>query len=109
MELIIFVIIMVAVLVLPLKLAAAMLGAKNTGVFYCLFALLLALIIQRIVGGMLPGVTDSAGILMTIPLAAIAYMLVLGTGFLKAILIALLQGVITYFAMLLFVDLPWAV
>ncbi|MCO1332992.1 hypothetical protein MO867_01440 [Microbulbifer sp. OS29] len=106
MELIIFVLIMVAVLVLPLKMAAALLGAKNTGVFYCLFALLLALIIQRIVGGMLPGVTDSAGILMTIPLAAIAYMLVLGTGFLKAILIALLQGVITYFAMLIFASMP---
>ncbi|MEW5251401.1 hypothetical protein [Microbulbifer sp. 2201CG32-9] len=102
MELIIFVIVMVAILVLPLKMAAAMMGAKNTGVFYCLFALLLALIIQRVVGGMLPGVSDSVGLLLTIPLAAIAYMLVLGTGFLKAIIIALLQGIITFFAMLLF-------
>ncbi|GAB2890583.1 hypothetical protein ACCI51_03400 [Microbulbifer echini] len=102
MELILFVIIMVAVLVLPLKMAAAMMGARNTGVFHCLFALLLALIVQRIVGGMLPGVSDSAGILLTIPLAAIAYMLVLGTGFLKAIIIAILQGIITFLAMLLF-------
>ncbi|USD21775.1 hypothetical protein [Microbulbifer variabilis] len=102
MELILFVIIMVAVLVLPLKMAAAMMGARNTGVFHCLFALLLALIVQRIVGGMLPGVSDSAGVLLTIPLAAIAYMLVLGTGFLKAIIIAILQGIITFLAMLLF-------
>lgn len=102
MELIIFVIIIVAVLVLPLKMAAAMMGARNTGVFHCLFALLLAVIIQRIVGGMIPGVSENLGILLTIPLAALAYMLVLGTGFLKAIVIALLQGLIMIAAMMLF-------
>ncbi|WP_323845895.1 hypothetical protein [Microbulbifer magnicolonia] len=102
MELIIFVIIIVAVLVLPLKMAAAMMGARNTGVFHCLFALLLAVIVQRIVGGMIPGVSENLGILLTIPLAAIAYMLVLGTGFMKAIIIALLQGLIMIAAMMLF-------
>ncbi|SEA22124.1 hypothetical protein [Microbulbifer marinus] len=102
MELIIFVIIIVAVLVLPLKMAAAMMGARNTGVFHCLFALLLAVIVQRIVGGMIPGVSENLGILLTIPLAALAYMLVLGTGFLKGIIIALLQGLIMIVAMMLF-------
>ncbi len=102
MELIIFVIIIVAVLVLPLKMAAAMMGARNTGVFHCLFALLLAVIVQRIVGGMIPGVSENLGILLTIPLAALAYMLVLGTGFLKGIVIALLQGLIMIVAMMLF-------
>lgn len=102
MELIIFVIVIVAVLVLPLKMAAAMMGARNTGVFHCLFALLLAVIVQRIVGGMIPGVSENLGILLTIPLAAVAYMLVLGTGFLKGIIIAILQGLIMIAAMMLF-------
>ncbi len=101
MEFIILLIVVLAVLVLPLKMAAAMLGARNTGAFYCLFALLLAVIIQRVVGGMIPGVTEEYGMLITIPLAAVAYMLVLGTGFLKAILIALVQGLILIGATLL--------
>lgn len=101
MEFIILLIVVVAVLVLPLKMAAALLGARNTGTFYCLFALLLAVIIQRFVGGMIPGVTEEYGMLITIPLAAIAYMLVLGTGFLKAILIAIVQGLILIGAVLL--------
>ena len=95
MEFLILLIIVVAILVLPLKLAAGMLGARNTGVFSCLFALLLAVIIQHFVGGMIPGVTEEFGVLLTIPIAAIAYMLVLGTGFLKGILIALIQGLLT--------------
>ena len=94
MEFIILLIVVVAVLVLPLKMAAAMMGARNTGAFYCLFALLLAVVIQRFVGGMIPGVTEEFGLLITIPLAAIAYMLVLGTGFLKAIAIAIVQGLL---------------
>jgi hypothetical protein len=101
MEFIILLIIVVAVLVLPLKMAAALLGARNTGAFYCLFALLLAVIIQRFAGGLIPGVTEEWGLLLTIPLAAIAYMLVLGTGFLKAILIAIVQGLILIGATLL--------
>ena len=94
MEFLITLIIILAVLVLPLKMAAAMLGARNTGVFSCLFALLLAVIIQHFVGGLIPGVTQEWGLLITIPLAAIAYMLVLGTSFLKAIVIALVQGLL---------------
>ncbi|MFC6632415.1 hypothetical protein [Microbulbifer taiwanensis] len=101
MEFIILLIVIVAVLVLPLKMAAAMLGARNTGAFHCLFALLLAVIIQRFVGGLIPGVTEEYGMLITIPLAAIAYMLVLGTGFLKAVLIAIVQGLILIGATLL--------
>ncbi|KUJ82905.1 hypothetical protein AWR36_010160 [Microbulbifer flavimaris] len=101
MEFIILLIIVVAVLVLPLKMAAAMMGARNTGAFYCLFALLLAVIIQRVVGSMIPGVSEELGFLLSIPLAAVAYMLVLGTGFLKGILIALVQGLITVGAFLL--------
>ncbi|WP_237068447.1 hypothetical protein [Microbulbifer guangxiensis] len=101
MELIILLIIIVAVLVLPLKMAAAMIGARNTGTFYCLFALLLAVVIQRVAGGMIPGVTQELGFLISIPLAALAYMLVLGTGFLKGIAIALVQGLITVAAVLL--------
>ncbi|QKX15547.1 hypothetical protein [Microbulbifer sp. YPW1] len=95
MEFLILLIIVVAILVVPLKMAAGMLGARNTGVFSCLFALLLAVIIQHFVGGMIPGVTEELGLLITIPLAAIAYMLVLGTGFLKGILIAIIQGLLT--------------
>ncbi|MFD1216063.1 hypothetical protein [Microbulbifer celer] len=95
MEFLILLIVVLVVLVLPLKMAAAMLGARNTGVFACLFALLLAVIIQHFVGGLIPGVTEEWGLLITIPLAALAYMLVLGTGFFKAVLIALVQGLIT--------------
>ena len=95
MEFLILLIIVVAILVLPLKMAAGMLGARNTGVFSCLFALLLAVIIQHFVGALIPGVSAELGLLLTIPLAAIAYMLVLGTGFLKGILIAIIQGLLT--------------
>lgn len=95
MEFLITLIIILVILVLPLKMAAAMMGARNTGVFACLFALLLAIIIQHFVGGLIPGVTEEWGLLLTIPLAAVAYMLILGTGFLKAIVIALVQGLLT--------------
>lgn len=95
MDFLILLIIVVAVLVLPLKMAAAMMGARNTGVFSCLFALLLAVIIQYFFGSLIPGITEQWGLLITIPLAAIAYMLVLGTSFLKAIVIAIVQGLIT--------------
>lgn len=101
MEFIILLIVVVVVLVLPLKMAAALLGARNTGTFHCLFALLLAVTIQHFVGGMIPDVTEEFGLLITIPLTAVAYMLILGTGFLKAILIAIVQGLIMIGAALL--------
>lgn len=67
-----------------MKMATTTLSSRNTGVFSYLFALQLAVAVQHLVSSLIPGVTEEWSLLITISVAAIAYMLVLGTGFLKA-------------------------
>lgn len=94
METLINLLIVVLLLVLPLKFAAKFIGAKNTGFFSCLFALIVSALFQFGVDYYFPGLDDTYGWLVTVPVAAIAYMLVLGTTFLKGILIAIVQVIL---------------
>ncbi len=90
--------IILAILILPIKFAATYVRAKNTGVFMCLLALIFAAIIQKGVSISFPLISlqhpifDSIGALL---LSAFAYMLVLGTTYLKGIAIALIQILLT--------------
>lgn len=94
METLINLLIVVLLLVLPLKFAAKFIGARNTGFFSCLFALIVSALFQFGVDYYFPGLDDTYGWLVTVPVAAIAYMLVLGTTFLKGILIAIVQVIL---------------
>ncbi|MCW8856395.1 MAG: hypothetical protein OQJ95_03455 [Kangiella sp.] len=94
METLINLLIVVLLLVLPLKFAAKFIGARNTGFFSCLFALIVSALFQFGVDHYFPGLDDTYGWLVTVPVAAIAYMLVLGTTFLKAILIGVIQVIL---------------
>lgn len=89
-----------ALLVFPVKIAASLVGAHKTGFFTCLFALIIAALIQAAAGYLIPGVSQSMGVLLSLPLTALAYMMVLETTFLKALLIAVLQGVFLVLAVL---------
>lgn len=94
METLISLLIVVLLLVLPLKFAAKFIGAKNTGFFSCLFALIVSALFQYGVDYYFPGLDDTYGWLVTVPVAALAYMLVLGTTVLKAVLIAIVQVIL---------------
>jgi hypothetical protein len=100
LELLISLIIIIAILVIPIKMAASMMGARRTGVLYCLVAVILASLIQQAVARVIPSIDQSLGMLLAIPLAAISYMLVLDTTFIKGICIAILQGVILVLGLL---------
>lgn len=95
MELLITLLVIIVILIIPVQLAAEWAGARNTDMLSCLVALIFAALIQRGFGILVPGVEQNLGLLITIPLSAIAYMLVLGTGFFKGILIAIAQGILT--------------
>ncbi|ACV26234.1 hypothetical protein [Kangiella koreensis] len=94
METLISLLIVVLLLVLPLKFAAKFIGAKNTGFFACLFALIVSALFQYGVDYYFPRLDDTYDWLITVPVAALAYMLVLGTSFLKAVLIAIVQVIL---------------
>lgn len=94
METIITLIITIVLLVLPLKFAAKLIGAANTGFFSCLFAIIIAALLQFGVNHFFPNLDNTYGWLVTVPIAAVAYMLVLGTTFLKGILIAIVQAIL---------------
>jgi len=94
METLINLLIVVLLLVLPLKFAAKFIGARNTGFFSCLFALIVSALFQYGFNQLFPGLDKTYGLIVTIPVAALAYMLVLGTTFLKGILIAIVQGIL---------------
>lgn len=92
------ILVILAILILPVKLAANYVGAQNTGVFYCIAALILAAAIQDVVRILLLGVMldySVLGHLVSILLSAFAYMLVLGTSYGKGIVIAILQVILT--------------
>ena len=105
MGLILTFLVMTAVMVIPVKMAASIVGAKNTGFFSCFWAIVVAGIIQLIAARLIPGLSEQLGILLSLPLVAIAYMMVLETSFIKGILIAILQGILLFVLMFLFAGL----
>ena len=103
-ELIVILIILV-ILILPVKLAADYVRAQNTGVLYCIVALILAAAIQQVIVLVLPQLTFDYPVLhplFSIFLSGFAYMLVLGTSYGKGIVIAILQIILTIALLFLF-------
>ena len=95
---ILIILIILAILILPIKLAANYVGAKNTGMLMCLVALIFAAVIQKAVIVFLPQVGMAyyaLNPLASILLSAFAYMLILGTTYVKGIIIAILQIILT--------------
>lgn len=95
MELIIGLAVVTIILIVPIKIAASMVGAQRNGIFSCFFAILLSAIIQAAAAKLIPGISERLGVLLSLPLAAIAYAFILGTSFFKGIGIAILQIVVT--------------
>jgi hypothetical protein len=94
-----------AILILPVKLAADYVGARNTGVLMCIVALIFAAVIQHAVAILLPQLAfnyPALSPLVSILLSAFAYMLVLGTSYGKGIAIAILQVILTVLLVFLF-------
>ena len=98
MEFLIFLVIILAVLIGPIKIAAKIVGAKNSGFFACFIAILFSAAIHRGVEIYFPGLGDYpkyVGDIVSFGLAGIAYMMVLGTTFFKGLAIAVIQIILT--------------
>ena len=102
MELIIGLAIVTIILIVPIKIAASMVGAQRTGIFSCFFAILLSAVIQAVVAKLIPGISEKLGILLSLPLTALSYAMILGTTFFKGIGIAIIQVVVTIGVLFLF-------
>jgi len=99
------ILVILAILILPVKLAADYVGARNTGFLMCIVALIFAAIIQKAVAVLLPQLAfnyPALSPLISILLSALAYMLVLGTSYGKGIAIAILQVILTILLVFLF-------
>ena len=70
---------------LPVKMAAAAMGAERTGVFWCLLALIGSGIMHGL-GTLVPCI----GSIVAFLLSAVAFAAILGTGFLRGIAIEIL-------------------
>lgn len=102
---IIMLLVILAVLILPVKLAADYVGARNTGFLMCIVALIFAALIQKSVAILLPQLSfkyPALHPLISILLSALAYMLVLGTTYGRGIAIAILQIILTVLLIFLF-------
>jgi len=95
MQLIIAFIVITIILIVPIKIAASMVGARRTGIFHCFIAIVLAALLQGAAARLIPGISEMLGVLLALPLAAVAYMLILDTTFFKSLGIAIIQGVVT--------------
>ena len=81
--------IILSIITLPVKLAADMLGAKRTGVLWCLLALIGSSILHGL-GLVVPVI----GSIIAFLLSSLAFAVILGTGFLKGIGIHILSIII---------------
>jgi hypothetical protein len=77
--------------ILPIKLAATWVGAERTGWFICLFAGIIAGIISAIANQIV-----HFGAIGSIFVVGAVYMLVLGTTYVRGLIIAVLELVLTY-------------
>jgi hypothetical protein len=97
--------VILALLILPIKLAANYVGAQNTGVLFCVVALIFAGAIQKAVAVLLPQLAfdyPALSPLISILLSGFAYMLVLGTSYGKGIVIAILQVILSVLLIFVF-------
>ncbi len=101
----VIILIVLAILILPVKLAADYVGARNTGVLMCIVALIFAAAIQKAVAVLLPQLAfyyPALSPLVSILLSAFAYMMILGTSYGKGIAIAILQVILTVLLIFVF-------
>ena len=99
MEILITIIVIIVglfLITLPVKLAASAMGAKRTGTFWCLIALIAASIMHAL-GLTLPVV----GTIIAFLLSSVAFAVILGTGILRGMGIAVLQ--LIFSAILVFI------
>lgn len=92
------IIVVLALLIIPVKVAAHYVKAENTGAFMCLVALIFAAMIQYGAFALVPQLNEihpALYFLVTTLLSAVAYMLVLGTTYIKGIVIAIIQAILT--------------
>ena len=92
MELLIAMAVLAVVTVVPVMVAAKMLGASNTGFLSCLFAV----IISAFASSYAEGYFDDGILTFVVPWAvtAVVYALILGAGFIQSAFIALLATAI---------------
>jgi hypothetical protein len=102
------IILVVIVALLPVKIAASVVGARNRGFGACFLAVIVALLINGIFGHLF-----RYGFFIGALVTGLAYMWVLGTTYWRGVGIALLQTVITWLIGLLLAALglvalaPW--
>jgi hypothetical protein len=85
------VVLLVVFLVLPVKVAAHVVSARRTTFGACLLAVIVAIVIQVVAARLI-----HYGDILSVLLAAVAYMAVLDTSYLRGIAIAVLQIVFTF-------------
>jgi len=84
--------------VLPIKLAAGWVGAERTGWFVCLFAGILSAVISAIANSLV-----HHGAIASVFISGAVFMLVLGTTYVRGLVVAVLEIILTYaFVALLF-------
>ena len=106
MSLVLFIagaILLVIVALLPVKIAAGLVGARNDSFVACLIAVIVAVLINLLAARLF----HYGGVVSAL-LTGVAYMLVLETSYLKGVVIALLQVVIAWLFGLLLVALGLA-
>ncbi len=95
MTFLIFLVVTVILLIVPIKLAANWVGAGNTGTLSCVIALIVASATQHLFDYLFPGTDKLLGLLISFPLSALVYSLILSTSFVKGLIIAVVQIVLT--------------
>jgi len=98
MSTLIGILVVLALLIVPVKIAAHYVKAESTGAFMCLVALIFAAMIQYGAFYLVPQLNETRPalyFLVTSLLSAIAYMFVLGTTYIKGVIIAVIQAVLT--------------
>lgn len=98
LALLIFVLIVILVALLPIKLAAVLVGAKRTSFFACLIAVILA----SLLAGLSQAFDVPGGLLSAWLISSIGFMLVLDTTYWRALLISILQALITLLTRFIF-------
>jgi hypothetical protein len=90
--------VILAIVVVPIMLAARFVGAGKTGFGSCLFAAFMLAVVSALTNGMIgDGLLSS---FVNAMLGAIVFMFVLDTTFVKGLCISVLATVIVFFAML---------
>ena len=95
-----FILVAVVVVLLPVKVAAGWMGAERTGLLSCFFAVVLAAIVNAFASALV-----RYGVIVSLFVGAVAYMLVLGTTYFRALGIQVLSIVIVCGVVLLFIVL----